>query len=313
MRAALRNQAGTSLTEVLLVSIIFVVVLGATLTAVTGFDRSTNLTRKQHENAEAAREGLDRLNRQLRNLAKRIDQPVIAIATPTDFMFQTSDPARTWVRWCLEPGAGGGGTARLWLAQRVAGGAAGAPGACPGAGWDRLTAVADGVVNPIGNRSVFTYECLPDRGAGCPASAAEFPQIKGVTSQLFIDANPVKRPGEMLVSSGVYLRNQNETPTAAFSWRPSGTPRRVVFNGAASSDPEGRTLKYYWYKGSTVPAFTCDKGPPPTPTFLQGVTPTHTFPSGDGPVGTTVNFTLVVCDPGDLMSPPVTQGVQIPG
>lgn len=311
-RRLARDERGFTLIELLIVSSLFIVVLGATLTAVTGFDRNTQRATKQNENAEDARTAIDRLNRQVRNLAKRLDQPVIAIATAHDFMFQTSDPQRTWVRWCLQAGTGLNGSARLWFSQRAAGGAPGSPGPCPGSGWDRSFVVSDAVTNLVGNRQMFSYVCLPDRGPACPVTADDFPLIKGVTSQLYIDRDMTREPREIQVSSAVYLRNQNERPIAAFSWRPSGVTRRVQLNGAASTDPEGRTLKFYWYKGTTAPTFTCDVGPPPEPSPLTGTTPTYTFPAVDGPAGTTVPFTLVVCDPGDLMSLPVTVGVQIP-
>ena len=53
---------------------------------------------------------IDRAARQLRNLANPTVTATTTIdrADDYDFIFQTSDPARTWVRYCLEPGGGEG-------------------------------------------------------------------------------------------------------------------------------------------------------------------------------------------------------------
>jgi type II secretory pathway pseudopilin PulG len=312
MRRRLADERGVTLTEVMLVSILFVVILGATLTAVASFDRSVKTNEKLQAQAEDARRSLDMMGRQLRNLAKRINEPVILRATSDDFVFQTSDPTKTWVRWCMQAGAPGRpGTLYFNETPNAATVSGAMLGPCPGSGWTRATPMSESVVNAVGSRKVFSYACLPDKGTTCPASSADFPLIKSVNAQLFIDDDSAKRPKELLVSSTVYLRNQNEAPTALFTSRPSGTPLRVILNGAGSTDPEGRTLRYYWYKGSTAPAFTCDQPPAMTDGHLEGISPNYTFVGTDGPVGTTVPFTLVVCDPGDLQAR-YTTGVQIP-
>lgn len=308
-----RSQAGFTLIEVLIVSSLFTVIVGATLSVVTRFDRTSKRVVQVNEQAESARQGLDRLARQLRNLAQRVNQPVIDTAGTDDLIFQTSDPTRTWVRYCVEPGAGPRGTDRLWTGENGASPTvtAGMRGSCPGTDWDRTSVVADGVVNSIGGRRVFTYVCTPDKPVTCPASSAEFPLIKSIGAQIFIDPDPANRPVEHLVSSGVFLRNQNEDPTASFSWTPTG-PRKVALNAAGSQDPEGRTLRFYWYAG-TAPDFTCAQGPPPPPAAvpLEGVHVSHTFPDTAGPAGTVVPVTVVVCDPGDLQAR-YTEGVTIP-
>jgi hypothetical protein len=75
-----------------------------------------------------------------------------------------------------------------------------------------------------------------------------------------------------------------------------------VLNASASDDPEGRTLKYYWYKGTgtppTAPGDPCLPATTGTATFLgEGVTFTYKFPDSDGASQT---IQLVVKDPGCL-------------
>lgn len=86
------------------------------------------------------------------------------------------------------------------------------------------------------------------------------------------------------MSSAVYLRNQNEPPTATIAPPSTVAPRTVLFNGAASDDPEGRTLIYQWFKGNgTLPAPTCASPPGPADqgTIGEGVTLSYRFPPED--------------------------------
>jgi len=130
--------------------------------------------------------------------------------------------------------------------------------------------------------------------------------VKSVNAVLDIDQNIKLPPRSRRVASAVYLRNQNEPPTAKFSYRTNPMTHQVLLNGSESSDPEGRTLRYFWFKG-TPPAFTCDSPPPITATLSRQATYTHTFKTGD----TALVVSLVVCDPGDLqaISQPTTQSI----
>jgi hypothetical protein len=126
---------------------------------------------------------------------------------------------------------------------------------------------------------------------------------------LWIDEHFTRRPGASRTSSAVFLRNQNESPTANFTARPFGS-REVVLNGSSSVDPEGRTLRFMWFK-APAPAFTCDEGPPAALLLWQGVTMNHVFPASDGASGATSSIELVVCDPGNLQSR-ISKPVTIP-
>jgi prepilin-type N-terminal cleavage/methylation domain-containing protein len=305
------DERGFTLTEVLVVMLIFSLVLGATLSATGAFQKNVKDNENLQTQAETARNGLDRMNGQLRNLAKRIDVPVINRATSDDFIFQTSDPTKTWVRWCVQP-TSPSKPGKLWFSETPNASAVttGMTGACPGTGWTKKTLITDAIANAAGARRVFTYACLPDNGTNCPVDDTQFPKIKSVNTQLYIDTDLLKKPKELLVTSTVFLRNQNEAPTADFSFQTSGVTRRVILNGAASTDPEQRTLRYFWYRGSTAPTFTCDNAPARTDGHLEGLTTYYDFAPTET-IGASVPFTLVVCDPGDLQSR-ITKNVVIP-
>jgi prepilin-type N-terminal cleavage/methylation domain-containing protein len=301
-RAHANDERGFTLVEVLLVSVLFLVVLGATLTSFNAFEANNAEAKKVADQVEHARTGLDQFARQARNLGKRVVEDTIFRATSNDIVFQTSDPTKTWVRYCLGPGAPQKG--KLWMFENPNG--LGGTASCNGTGWTRKTLVADHLVNEAAGRPLFQFSCVSG-ATDCTSSSAVYEKITGFHAELLVDLDPVRPPRAMRVNSAVYLRNQNEHPTAAFTWRPMGT-KKVLLNGSSSSDPEGRTLRFYWFK-STAPTFRCDQGPPTGATFWQGVTLTYTFAT-ETP-GTTVPFVLVVCDPGDLQSTQ-TQTVTVP-
>jgi type II secretory pathway pseudopilin PulG len=297
------GERGFTLIEVMLVCTLFIIVLGATLTAFTAFTTNNRRNEKQVDQAEAARVGLDLAARQLRNLANPTVNASTTVdrAEPYDFIFQTSDPAKTWVRYCAQTSAPASvNAARVWETESSnATLGASMRGPCPGTGWATAHVVTSKVANQAGgaDRPIFDYECGPTQPATCPATAADYSKITNVGLQLYVDDKVADSLKEMRVSTAVYLRNQNEPPTAAATSARKAT-QQVILNGAASTDPEGRTLEFFWFKGTAPPAadFT-DCTAKPASAVGEGVTYTHTFTES---IGATVNFWLVVRDPGCL-------------
>jgi hypothetical protein len=157
---------------------------------------------------------------------------------------------------------------------------------------------------------MFEYTCTT--GTACTATAATYDQVVGISSQLLVDTTPGYNAPELRVISGVYLRNQNQAPVATFVATRSSTSRTIVLNAAGSTDYEGRTLDYYWFKTALPAAASIDCAHPTvtgsvSPRTLwgatgfigSGITLTHTFPGTDGLSGATRNIGLVACDPGD--------------
>jgi type II secretory pathway pseudopilin PulG len=307
------REAGFTLIEVLIVCVISIIVLGATLSAFTALTRGNSANERQHEEIENTRLAMEHSVRQLRNLANPTSTSTSTInkAEDYDFIFQTSDPTKTWVRYCLQTSGAPGVSAsrgRLWeMASTAPAVTAAMQGPCPGAtGWSRQRIVADHVTNRIGgvDRNVFTFRCATGAPASCPASSTEYPKITNVAIDLFTDIDPTRRPTEKRLSSAVYLRNQNEAPTASFTVRPISS-RRVLLNASASADPEGRTLEYFWFKNTApLDAELVDCTKRPASKIAEGVTYVHDFPAGDGTANgaNAKQFWLVVRDPGCLYS-----------
>jgi type II secretory pathway pseudopilin PulG len=306
MTRALRRDDGFTMVELLLVCVISLLIFGATVTAWTSIYRSNRTVESQNDNAESARVALDRAARQLRNLANPTVNAIttIKLADDYDFVFQTSDPSKTWVRYCVDaPGTSG---ATLWESEGDDAVTTAMTTGCPStAPWDRKTAVVRGVTNQLGgiDRNVFTYECSVDAPATCPASSSEYSKITNVGMNLWVDSNVKDRVSELNVSTGVFLRNQNESPTASVSKPQKLSQRRWILNGSGSSDPEGRTLEYFWFEGA-----------PPTPTQIASTPCTQEFAGTDWRGVTYIKnfapadalqrrtFYLLVRDPGCLTS-----------
>ena len=335
----LRDERGFSLVELLVVMMLSTALLGATLLTVDNMLRGEHQNDQRMDSVEQARNALDVQARQLRNLAKRVSSPVIDTVSSYDLIFQTSDPSRTWVRYCLDTTNSPASTsrARLWTGELSVASAAtvtpvtaGMRGACPGTGWSTTRVVADYVTNVRSgqDRPLFSYGC--SIGTTCISQASTYDQVVDITAQTYVDTTPGKLPSEVRVATGVYLRNQNQAPVASAANPVTTGPRTVVLNGSGSSDFEGRTLNYYWFKGTLPSTADIDCAHPIVTgtgalrtlwgagTFLgEGITLSHTFPLSDGATNTVVPFGLVVCDPGDRygtfgFSPQPAFNVKIP-
>jgi len=324
-----RDERGFTLIELLLVMSLALLILGATLTSFTGYYRSQKTNQLQADTAQEARNSMDLAARQLRNLANQDPSQqttTIARALPFDLVFQTSDPTRKWVRYCLDTAgtAGQPSSAQrgmLWESETATGAApTGAMmGSCPGTGWVSRRIVADHVTNRTGgvDRGVFTYSCKIGAPAGCPSSALDYTRITNINAQLYVDTTPARAPKELRVVSSIYLRNQNEAPVADFGSTAAGT-RTVILNGSASTDPEGRTLAYDWFLGNgtitLTPEEACaqeikQKANGTSLIYLgQGTTYRYAIPTG---VASPMSIQLVVRDPGCLYSTK-TKSVPIP-
>jgi prepilin-type N-terminal cleavage/methylation domain-containing protein len=106
----LRSQRGFTLIELMIVMSLALVILSATLTSFTNYYRSQKRSQNLNDSAQVARNAMDYASRQLRNLANQDptqQTTTIARALPFDLVFQTSDPSRKWVRYCLDTAGAG--------------------------------------------------------------------------------------------------------------------------------------------------------------------------------------------------------------
>jgi type II secretory pathway pseudopilin PulG len=239
----LRSQDGFTLVEVLIVSVLMIVVLGATLTALTSFQRSVSINERQNDAQDTTRNAMDLMTRDLRNLASpTVDEPLaLDIKEDLQVVFQsegrTKDPDSlnaantTRVRYCLSTDGKLYRQVQTWESEAF-------PdipdsSSCPGTAWPSGRVVADNVVN--GTRPVFFY------------NAANAPDVTEVTSTLFVDVNPGLPPRESTLQSSVYLRNQNRKPTAVFSLALANSGTAIIMNASESSDPEEKPLLFKWF------------------------------------------------------------------
>jgi hypothetical protein len=176
-------------------------------------------------------------------------------------------------------------------------------GDCPGPGWTTTAAVVQHVTNRTGgiDRDIFTYECAVNAPATCPASDTEYSKITHAGINLWVDADRNDNVSELNVATSVFLRNQNEAPTSRIGAPVTRLSReRVLLNGSGSTDPEGRTLEYFWYEtapsAATIAATPCNSPFPGA--AWQGVTFNKKFASGTA--GELKTFYLLVRDPGCL-------------
>jgi prepilin-type N-terminal cleavage/methylation domain-containing protein len=336
----LRQQSGWTLIELLLAMTLMLIVLGATLNSFDGFvTRQAKATRLQDQQ-DAARIATDRLITQLRNLANPVVASQTTIDTAEDFklIFQTTDPAKQWVMYCVDPAA-----RTMWYqvsavlannppvtaAMRASGNCPSPQQTSPGVGQNywATTQRVSGAINNGASRPVFSYTTV-DSSSGAasllatPVSTANKPKVNAVSTDIWIDNNPADKPPETETRSGVYLRNQNQAPTARFGVA-QVTGKTYTFTASASSDPEQRTLQFNWYRTpagltvttfpSTAPKANCPAGatclpdcPSKTVTTVGGV-PWTCFGSdavvtrsfGSDPTGDQ-NVWLRVTDPGFL-------------
>ena len=248
-RRALRREDGMTLVEVLLVSVLMLIILGATLTTFNTFERKARDNQNLNEAQDMTRRALDLMARDLRNLAS--PTPLLPLAVdvkgPQDLIFQSEGKVKpagslnaqntTRVRFCLNT------TSRILFRQIQTWTSAAAPAvpasACGASGgWNSTLAVSTDVAN--GSRPVFTY------------NAVDNDKVTEVSAQIFVDTTPNRLPAEVDLQTSVFLRNQNRAPTAAFSAlsMPGGA---IFLNASESTDPEEKALTFEWYDASLTP------------------------------------------------------------
>jgi hypothetical protein len=303
MRRWLSSERGEmSLIEILVALTIFGGVLGATLFTFQTFDTLDHQTVDRAASQDSARTSVDRLVRDLRNLAS----PTIAVpkaidlASPYDLVFQTVDSVGPntganaanikRVRWCLDQSVPSDEKLYVqeqrWLTQL--------PPTMPttdcGKGWDSSTIMASNITNTYNGqaRPLFTF------------NSAVLDQVNSVHVDLYTDLDPIKAPSETHLTSGVFLRNQNQIPVAVFTKALSGN-KAIVLNGSASYDPEGQSLSYFWWDNGDRITNSAGKA-------VEGIT--YTYPVA---AGSTHSLQLKVYDPATLEGVSTIQTIKVPG
>ncbi|MEP6953343.1 MAG: hypothetical protein ABI950_04675 [Solirubrobacteraceae bacterium] len=298
----IRGERGEmSLPGLLVAMTLFLVVLGATLSLFAMSETNNRDTQRRNDAMDRVRSGVDVLSREMRNMASPTPEQPQAIdrASGRDVIFQTVDPVGPntgtgtnintanvkRVRYCLDD------SGVLWAQnQRWKNLPPQAPldTLCPGtvssanSTWNDKTVISDQLTNYLAghSRPLFTF-----------SPALPLTAITSVHIDAFVDLDTGRNPAETTISSGVFLRNQNRAPSAAFT--ATASAQGLILNASNSVDPEGEPLTYCWYDAAlvnvTAPPAPCAAGK----VLGTGVTILDPMPSGS----TAHSITLVVRDP----------------
>ena len=238
--------------ELAVAAAISLVVLGATMSLlISMMTQRTATERSRGRRASRRARAIDRLSRQLRNLASPAD--VITNSAlikpksvdrnlPFDLVFKdvdegaltsASNPRERAPRALLPADerldprrrrrhhrarrAVGADPAHLGRDADPARGPA-AGGDCPGPGWDDQRRVADYLVNASDSPPdpLFRYSSASGEITATDDAARE--QIIRVEADLHVDPDPAKRPLAAHLTARSSLRNQNRAPSAFFSY-----------------------------------------------------------------------------------------------
>lgn len=305
MRRLRRDESGIMLLELLLAASLMLIVLGATFTSLATFESNSRINELQNDNQEDIRAAIDQLSRELRNHAVATQDAPQGIVKLTDYdlVFQTVAPTKpavtsnvqniSRVRYCLDVSKLR--KEKFWSQEQTW--TTATPPAvpdtskCPDNSWGNQRFIADGITQRF---KADTPNTPRNRPVFFPNSAV-IGQVTRIDISLYLDTTPgggpINAPDEARIDSGIFLRNQNQPPTASFTASVTGS-RHIILNASDSNDPENQSLTYIWKDGSTTLDATGQTAD------FQATTGTHTI-------------SLTVRDPGGL-STTTTQTVVVP-
>jgi type II secretory pathway pseudopilin PulG len=293
MKRRLKDERGFMLVELLVVIVVSGVVLGATLTTFSQFEQTTGVNQRQNEAQDQVRVGLAGVARELRNLASPTDERPNAIVRggAADLVFQSvSSTVTRRVRYCLDTT-----TRKLWRQVQLEPFSDPSTTACPDAAWgSQRTAIAN-VVN--GSRPMFAYNVEDPMG------------ITEISTTVWVDVNPGEKPLETSLQTSIFLRNQNRRPTAVSTATLSGSS--IILNGSESSDPEGRSLRFFWYDRDATGSEPCGELPDEVP--QDGCIATSIVATYTPPEPGLRTLYLVVADPAGLTDQADDESICVPG
>jgi prepilin-type N-terminal cleavage/methylation domain-containing protein len=258
-----QTENGFTLIELLVTMVITTIVFGATLSVLDVFQRDNVVDQKRSEVQDNARNAIDRIARQLRNVAapsagsagallttKNYSMIFDTIGTTSEYAWGNNASHTMMVRYCLNNSNNENEV--LWMQSlrwsTTTGPGTPSPSGCPDLGgfWESNRQIVQHVTNRIGGavRPMFKY------------SAATAPQTASVEVDMFLNLTPGKEhPGETQLTTGIGLRNANRPPIVEFTVTRI-SPTFVRLDGSASYDPDGLALTYQWKVDGTAIAST---------------------------------------------------------
>jgi prepilin-type N-terminal cleavage/methylation domain-containing protein len=270
----LRTEHGFTLIEAIVGMAIAAVVFGATLTVLEVYMRQSKGVTQRFDAQNQARLAVDRIVRQLRNVASPLTSPkLLERATPYDLVFQTigsasgSNSAGTQrVRYCIpQDTTSGSSTNEELISQTQTWTTSTAPAdpwssdptvtiACPDTTFAQQpngVVVANSVVNrykqtgPTGTtqpQAAFSYNNGLDSNS---VAASDLSNISTIQINLWVNPTPKVAGATTEVQSSAYLRNKQHAPVANFTYSDIGSGG-VIMNGGTSYSPDGQQLSFAW-------------------------------------------------------------------
>jgi prepilin-type N-terminal cleavage/methylation domain-containing protein len=272
----LRREHGFTLIEALVAMAIAVVVFGATLTILEVYMRQSNGVTQRFDAQNQARVAVDRIIRQLRNVASPLTSPkLLERATPYDLVFQTigssngANVAGTErVRYCIPDDTSSGSSSNDELISQTETWSTSSTPADPWSSDPSVTipcpdttfaaqpngvVLASSVVNrykqtgPPGTSAeqpafAFNNGTLPE---GNSVTASDLSSISTIQVNLWVNPTPKVKGATTEIQSSAYLRNKEHSPVATFTYSAIGNGA-VILNAGTSYSPDGQQLSFKW-------------------------------------------------------------------
>lgn len=308
----LSAEGGMTVVELLVAMALALIVFAATLSVVDLFQKDNTYDQDRNEAQDNARSAIDRMAVDLRNVAAPTggSPGTLEEVGPYDMVFQTVSASTVFggqnstnsmrVRYCLD--ASTPSNEKLWKVTQTwtTSTAPSVPStaSCPGTitpgsstAWNADSLLLSNITNEnqSQNRPLFTCKAPGVSSNTCATETTSTSQVRTVDVDMFEDLNPGGQPGETELTDGIDLRNALSAPTASFT-SSIVNDNFVQLDASGSSDPNGESLSYQWYQGSS-----CTSG-----NALAGATGEQ-YDSGSLPAGT-YSFDLQVTNLGGLTS-----------
>jgi prepilin-type N-terminal cleavage/methylation domain-containing protein len=267
---AVGDERGFTLVELLIAMVLAVVIFGATLDVLVNYTHLWTGGTQIMDAQNSARLGIDRIVRQLRNIASPVTSPkLLERATPYDIVFQTIGSAGVdnstcgsnttcdeRVRYCIPQDTNPGTPADEQVIGETQTWTSDTPPTSPWSSDPMVTIPCPDNPLPAGvTKSVVVapyvtnrYQGRTDRPAfsfndgSAPSNLAA---VFTVQLDLFVNPTPKVASAESEVRSGAFLRNQPRSPVANFTYTDTGGGG-VLINGGTSYSLDGEDLTYAW-------------------------------------------------------------------
>jgi prepilin-type N-terminal cleavage/methylation domain-containing protein len=272
--SAIRRQDGFTLVELLVAMVLALVVFSATLTILDSYLHQSAAANKRLDAQDQARLAVDRIVRDLRNVASPLTAPkLLERATPYDLVFQTigspgggstgnvSGVER--VRYCIPQDTSAGSASQERLIAQTQTWTTSTPATdpwtsdptltipcpdltfVPAAGQPVYTVVAQSVVNRYQQTASYPSFSFNNGLDGNRVAATDLPQISTIQINLRVNPTPSLSGATNQIQSSAYLRNKQHAPVAQFSYTATGRGG-VLLNAGQSYSPDNEQLAYRW-------------------------------------------------------------------